>query len=166
MPSSADAEANFTELLSFSRHGAQRDFRSTKIRSLTDEDIAQVISIGTKRKFAREGLEKILLFVLDVAAQEANITSEISIDRAGDVKVKLEECMGDSESIACKNARPMLLLWTLIWSCSGSRRTGIVREFVTNSISGTRALYQTRYRYLGGFRYHGQAREEEQRCIC
>ena len=110
MPSSANAEANLEELLSLSRHGAQREPRSTKIRSLTDEDLAQVISLGTKREFAREGLEKILLVVLDVIAQEGGIASETSIDRAGDVKAQLEECTDDFDSIACENARPVLLL--------------------------------------------------------
>ncbi|KAH6860582.1 hypothetical protein B0T12DRAFT_482850 [Alternaria alternata] len=100
MPSSANAEANLEELLSLSRHGAQREPRSTKIRSLTDEDIAQVISIGTKREFTREGLEKILFIVLDTAAQEGGITSATPTDRAGDVKVKLEECTDDLGSIA------------------------------------------------------------------
>ncbi|CAN9159989.1 unnamed protein product [Alternaria alternata] len=100
MPSSANAEANLEELLSLSRHGAQRESRSTKIRSLTDEDIAQVISIGTKREFTREGLERILLVVLDTAAQEGGIASGTPIDRAGDVKVQLEECTDDFDSIA------------------------------------------------------------------
>jgi hypothetical protein len=110
MSSSTNADANLEQLLSLSRHWAQREVRSTKIRSLTDEDLAQVISLGTKREFAREGLEKILLVVLDVIAQEGGIASETSIDRAGDVKVKLEECTDDLGSIACKNAHLMLLL--------------------------------------------------------
>ncbi|KAL1799677.1 hypothetical protein ACET3X_000019 [Alternaria dauci] len=90
-PSSADADANLGELLSLSRHWAQREIRSTKIRSLTDEDLAHVISLGTRREFAREGLEKILVAVLDVIAQEGGIAHESTIDRAGDVKVNLEK---------------------------------------------------------------------------
>ena len=50
------------------------------------------------------------MVVLDTAAQEGDIASGTPIDRAGDVKVQLEECTDDFDSIACENARPVLLL--------------------------------------------------------
>ncbi|KAG9192990.1 hypothetical protein G6011_11724 [Alternaria panax] len=91
MSSSADADATLEALISLSRHRAQRESRSTRIRSLAEDNIAQIISLGTKRKFTREGLEDILLVTLDVIAREEGVASGKSIDHAGDVKVKLDE---------------------------------------------------------------------------